>query len=169
MARIPRLRFFFNQHSKLHGHTDTLQQQHCKMKWPGDQSWWLTLPLVRVYISEMVLVDRSLRGFPLSPPTSLRNLLCRDSGRDIVVLHTIRPSTLLWTSTTFTKHGPTELSPQKSLSRSQLAAAITHSSHTSVSQLIIPHCLTGNYIFFNCANHFFKIGLELGHTFIKTT
>lgn len=50
-------------------------------------------PLVRMYISLTVLVERSFRGWPLSPPTSD---LCRSwsvSGRDTVVLETIKPST----------------------------------------------------------------------------
>ena len=52
------------------------------------------LPLVSLYISRTVCVDSSRRGLPLRPPVSCLCLLCNDSGRDVVVLHTIRPSTL---------------------------------------------------------------------------
>lgn len=53
----------------------------------------LPSPWVRVYISLMVCVDSSRRGFPLRPPGSVRCLLRRLLGRLTVVLLTISPST----------------------------------------------------------------------------
>ena len=57
------------------------------------------LPLVSLYISWTVCVDNSFRGLPLRPPFSCLCLLCSESGRAVVVLHTIRPSTLHYIQT----------------------------------------------------------------------
>ena len=53
-------------------------------------------PPVSRYMSLMVLVDRSFRGSPLSPPNSLLWGLCSWSGLPTVVLHTINPSAPPW-------------------------------------------------------------------------
>lgn len=51
-----------------------------------------SLPWVSAYISRMVCVDKSRRGFPLSPPVSERRAPWRLAGRLTVVFVTIKPS-----------------------------------------------------------------------------
>lgn len=53
-------------------------------------------PLVRLYISLTASVERSLSGWPLSPPTSDLWRSWSVSGLDTVVLETIKPSTPSW-------------------------------------------------------------------------
>ena len=51
-----------------------------------------SLPWVSAYISRMVCVDKSLRGFPLSPPGSERRAPWRLAGRLTVLFVMISPS-----------------------------------------------------------------------------
>ena len=83
-------------------------QKHCGFLYvgfweSGDQKWAEQLPLVRLYISLTVSVERSLRGWPLSPPTSDLLASWSVSGLDTVVLVTIKPSTPSCKHRTFTK------------------------------------------------------------------
>ena len=51
------------------------------------------LPLVSLYMSLTVLVESSVKGFPLKPPVSILFVLFKVSGLVIVVLVTMIPST----------------------------------------------------------------------------
>lgn len=92
-AHWPRPQF---QWSALYLKPNKASLHVCSLYFKRDSEWrkWCRQqPLVRLYISPTVLVERSLRGWPLSPPASDLCGSLSVSGLDTVVLDTIKPST----------------------------------------------------------------------------
>lgn len=91
-VRWPRRRFqWWSLSLGEHHHTDT-DLSLCRREKIKNKRH-RTVPFVSLYISLTVFVDMSLRGCPLSPPVSHFWGSCSTSGRETVVLDTIKPST----------------------------------------------------------------------------
>lgn len=74
------------------GNTDSVQDPGARATHKSEDTVTDSLPWVSAYISRMVCVAKSRRGFPLSPPVSERRAPWRPAGRLTVVFVTISPS-----------------------------------------------------------------------------
>lgn len=74
------------------GNTDSDHDPGAQATHKSEDTDTSSLPWVSAYISRMVCVDKSRRGFPLSPPASERRAPWRPAGRLTVVFVTISPS-----------------------------------------------------------------------------